>query len=159
MLGPLQTREVVSPSAKEFCCTRSSSDLWWTMCAPSGGSPLAPISGNCRCFSPSIFVLLPVHKQIHDDSGSPFVYQPHQFSNWEIQLKVSWCGEPLSYAVRQISTLTKCWPGYLKQGNQDWQLVLATPKRWPFQHIESCHLVLFFYPDWGFFMLFLSVVI
>jgi hypothetical protein len=35
---------------------------------------------------------------------------------WKIQLKVSWCGEPLSYAARQTSTLTERWTGSPKAG-------------------------------------------
>ena len=48
--------------------------------------------------------------------GSSFLYRPHQFSNRETRLKVSWCGEPLSYAARQISALTECWPRSHKPG-------------------------------------------
>jgi len=102
----------------EFCCTNSSSILWWTTCAPSGGLPLTAILGNCRCFSPCVFALLPVQLGTLVTSKFTrtweFLFLPTTSGLWEIRLlKVSWCGKPLSYAARQ---LTKLWPGFLKAG-------------------------------------------
>jgi hypothetical protein len=59
--GTSPKKEVVPPSGMEFCCTSSSSVLWWTTRAPSGSPQLAHVSGNCRCFSPSVFALLTMH--------------------------------------------------------------------------------------------------
>ena len=55
------TEEAVSPSWMVFYFISSSSVPWWTTRVPSGGSPLAAISRNCRCCSPSVFALLPTH--------------------------------------------------------------------------------------------------
>ena len=33
----------------------------------------------------------------------------HQSPDWELWLKISWCGEPSSTATRQIVALTNCW--------------------------------------------------
>ena len=55
------TGEAVSPSGMVFCCISSSSVPWWTMRVPSGGPPLDPIPRNWKCYSPSVFALLPRH--------------------------------------------------------------------------------------------------
>jgi len=57
----LSEGEVNSPSGMEFYCTSSSSIPRWTTRALSSGLPLAPISEICRCCSPNVFELLPVH--------------------------------------------------------------------------------------------------
>jgi len=64
--------------------------------------------------------------------------------------QISGCGEPLSYASRQISTLTETWPGSSKAGDQNRQPVLATRKRRPCRHVESWPNGLIDYSDWGF---------
>jgi hypothetical protein len=53
------SEEVAPPSETEFCYISSSSGQWWT-CFPFGGTVFAPMWGH-RCFSPSVFALLPVH--------------------------------------------------------------------------------------------------
>jgi hypothetical protein len=49
-----------------------------------------------------------------------------QICNWEIQLEVSWCADPLSYFARQTSTFTDRQPRSPKQWIRDRQLALAT---------------------------------
>jgi len=58
-----------------------------------------------------------VRKQQADTRGSgrSAVCQPHQSPDWELWLKVSWCGEPPSTATWQILTLTEGWPRCLMQ--------------------------------------------
>jgi hypothetical protein len=57
----LSYTEVVSPSAMKSCFTSRWSVLWWTTHSLHGDLPFAHFSGNCRCFSPSVFTLLPMH--------------------------------------------------------------------------------------------------
>jgi hypothetical protein len=45
----------------EFFCISSSSALWRTLRAPSGGTPLAATLSSCGFSSPSVFALLLVH--------------------------------------------------------------------------------------------------
>jgi hypothetical protein len=99
----------------EFCCTCSSCVLWRTVCALDGGPPLAPISVKCRCFSPSVFALLPLNFGTLATSKftvilDPFLYQSHQISG-RFNFKLADVENPLSYAARQVSTLTELWPG------------------------------------------------
>ena len=69
------TGEAVSPLWMMFCYISSSSVPWWTMRAPSGDPPLAPILRNCRCCSLRIATNAPWYignRQIHHDSGVPY---------------------------------------------------------------------------------------
>jgi len=76
----------------------------------------------------------------------------------EIRLKVSWCGEPLSYTAQQVSTLTERWPRSPKARGSGSTNYPGYPQRRPCRHIESCLLALFDYPDWRFFPGFSSIV-
>ena len=61
VLGPLRNRRNDLSIRNGILFISSLSELWLTAPALSGGSPLAPMSGNCWYFSPSVFALLPVH--------------------------------------------------------------------------------------------------
>jgi len=71
-----------------------------------------------------VFALLPMHlstlltgkfRRIWN-----FLPLPTTSQLWEIRLKVSWCGEPLSYAAWQVSTLTERWLGSPKVRRSRW---------------------------------------
>ena len=74
------------------------------------------------------------NKQVHKDLGVPFFTYHHL---WEVRLKVSWCGEPLSYAAQQISMLTEHWPGCRKARRSGSTTCMATRKRQPCRQTES----------------------
>ena len=96
------------------------------------------------------------NKQIHDDMG---VYSlPTTSDLWEFQLKVSWCGKPLSYAARLISTLTEHWPRSPKAGRLQLTTCFTTTKRRPCCHVELCPTGTFRQPWMRFSMLFPAVV-
>jgi hypothetical protein len=103
-----------------FCCISSSSVPWWTSRVPSGDPPLAPISRNCRYYSPRVFALLPVRSGTLVTGKFTMIWEsptsPTISDLWEIRLVVRWCGEPLSWAPRQTYTLTKRRPGSPKTG-------------------------------------------
>ena len=94
------TGRVACPSETEYCCISSSTVQWWTTRAPSAGPSLAPMSGSCRYFNPSVFALLPLHlgtlvTRSSQGFASSILRRPHQSPNREFRLKVSWCWEPL----------------------------------------------------------------
>jgi hypothetical protein len=98
---------VFSPSQKKLCCISSSSFQWRTTHPPSVGLLLAHMSEGCRCFNQSVFALLPVHLGTLVTGNSlrlcSFILrQPHKSPNQDFRLKVSWSGEPLVSATRQI---------------------------------------------------------
>ena len=138
----------------EFCCTSSSSVPWWTTRALSRGLPLTPISGNCRCCSPSVFALLPVHLGMLVTGKFMRIWEflslPTTSYLWDIWLKVRWCGEPLHYAARHISTLPTCWPSSTKTVRIGSQTCLPTRKGSHVDTLNHAQLELFDYPDWGF---------
>ena len=113
-------REVVCPWGMVFCCTNSSSFLWCSILVLSGGPLLTPISGNSRFFSPSVTALLPMKLGKLVTSKFTGIWEFLSLLTtsdlWEIWLKFSWCGEPLSYAAQQISTLTEHWGRSSKAG-------------------------------------------
>ena len=49
------------------------------------------------------------NRQIHKDFGVPIFCNHIRSLTKRFNLKVSWCGEPLSSAAWQIFTMTKCW--------------------------------------------------
>ena len=99
VLGPLLNRRS-DLSEIEFCCTSSCSVLWWTTDAPSWGLPLTHFSGYCRWFHSSVYAFLPVHLDTTVAGKFKRICNFHSLPTtsdvWEIRLKVSWCGEPLS---------------------------------------------------------------
>ena len=111
----------------EFCCTSSSSVLGWNMQEPSGGPPLTPISGNCRCFSPSVSRLLPVHLGTLVTSKFMMIlvfilYRPHQITE-SFESKLAGVGNPLDMQLSWYLHWLSVGPGPLKQGACDQQLV------------------------------------
>jgi len=87
---------------------------------PCGVPSLAPISGNGRCFNPSVLELPPLHLGTLLTSKFMMIWESLSLLTtsylWEIRLNVNWFVEPLSYAAWRICTLTKCWPGFRKGG-------------------------------------------
>jgi hypothetical protein len=91
----------------------------------------------------SVFALLPVHLTTLLTGKFTWIWEflslPTTSDLWKIRLKVSWCGKPLSYAARQITTLTEPWSGSPKAGR-----LVSTPcpgypqQARPCWHIESC---------------------
>jgi len=142
----------------EFCCTSSSSVPWWTMRALSRGPPLTPIPGICRCCSPSVFALLPMHRGTSLTGKFTRIWEfltlPTTSYLWDIQLKVRWCGESLCYTAQHIFTLSECWPGSAKTGRSGSKTCLATRKGSYVDIMNRAQLALFDYPDWGFFCAF-----
>jgi len=87
---------------------------------PPGGPPLAPVSGNWKCFNLGVFALLPMHLGILVTGNSTMIWEspssPTTSGLWEVRLKVSWCGEHLCYAAWQTYMLSKRWPAPPKEG-------------------------------------------
>ena len=101
------------------------------------------------------------NRKIHKDLGVPFFCNHIKSLIKRFNLKVSWCGEPLSSAAWQISTLTKCWLSLLKRptGDQDrHNLSRLYVKNGHIDKLNHVHLALFDYSEWGFAMPFFSVV-
>jgi len=73
---------------------------------------------------------------------------PHPVSYWENRLTVSWCGEPLRYAARQMSTLTERWPGSPKAGRSGSTTSPGYPLGGHVDILNRAQLKLFGYPDW-----------
>jgi len=90
------------------------------------------------------------NKQIHENFGSSCLYRPHQNSE-RFDSKVSWCGEPLSYAARQISTLTESWPRSSKAGRSESTTFLGYPQKTTMLTQNRAQLALFDYTYRGFF--------
>ena len=146
----------------ELCCTNSSSVLWWTTRAPSGGPPLAPVSGNGRCLSPSVFALLPLHLGTLVTTNwrwflSPFLYRPRQISE-KFNSELADVGNPLVTQLGRYLLWPGVDPGPLKQVGRNRLLVLATCKRRPCRCIESFPTGTFRLPCQVFFRVFSSVV-
>jgi hypothetical protein len=103
---------------------------------------------NCRCFSPSVFTLLPMHLDTLITSKLTLIWESFSLLTtsdlWEIWLKVSWSGEPLSYAARQISILTKRWPESPKAGWLGLTPCPSYPKK-------AAMLAQWIVPNWHFF--------
>jgi hypothetical protein len=113
-LAPSLTGEMACPSETVCCSTSSSSVLWWITHVRSGGPLPTATSGSCKCYNPSVFALRLTHHgtlvtgrftRIWDS----ILRQPHQSTDWEFQLKVSWCGEPLSSATWKVLVPTRGW--------------------------------------------------
>jgi hypothetical protein len=56
------------------------------------------MSASCKCCNVSLFVLGMTHLGTLVRGDSIF-HRKHQSINWELRLKVSWCGKPLSWAT------------------------------------------------------------
>jgi hypothetical protein len=76
---------------------------------------LAPISGNCRYLNPSVFTFLTVNLGTFVTCKFTMIWECKSLLTTsdlrEIWLKVTWSGDPLSYAAWQISTLAERWLG------------------------------------------------
>jgi hypothetical protein len=122
----------------EFCCTGSSSVLWRTRRAPSGGQLLAPISGNCRCciHSADNAHWYAGNKQIHGDFGV------HLLTDYIVSLGISTKSylrvEPLTYTTRQISTLIERLASSPKTGRSGSRTCSGYLYKTAMLHIESC---------------------
>jgi len=114
---------------------------------PLWRSALAPISVNCRCFSPGL-----ITRKFTMIWGS--LTLPTIWDIWEIRLKVSWCEEPLIYAARQTFSLTKRWPGSPKSGKSGSTTCPGYPQGGHVDKLSRVQLALFDYPGWVFPMLF-----
>ena len=124
------TGEAVSPSGMVLCSISSSSVPWWTMRGPLGGPPLASISRNCKCCSPSVFALLPVHPgtlvtgKFTTTWESPYFSDHIRFLTERFDSKLADVGNPL---VEQLGRHLR-WPSVdlrpLTRGKQDCQLPL-----------------------------------
>jgi len=79
--------------------------------------------------------------------GSPLLYRPYHITNWEIRLKVSWCGEPLSYAAWQIFTLTKRRPEFPTAGRSGSTTCPGYQQGGHVDTLNRAQLALFDYPD------------
>jgi hypothetical protein len=91
------------------CSTRSSSVLWWIMHAASGGPLLTAMSGSYKCCNSSVFALHLTHLAtlVTTSIWGFHSSRPHQSTNWEFRLKVSWCGEFLSSATWKALVLSE----------------------------------------------------
>ena len=132
---------MVFPSGKKSCSTRSSSVQWRTTLASSLNPPLTLISVNRRCFSPSVFALLPVHLVT--------LVTSKRFDS-----KLADVGSALFTQLGRYLGWPSVDPGPVEQGARLRQLGLATRKRRPCRHTKSCLLALFDYPAWSFFYVF-----
>ena len=88
--------------------------------------------------------------------GSPLLYRPYQITSWEIRRKVSRCGEPLSYAVWQIFTLTERRPESPKARRSGSKTCPGYPRGGHVDTLNRAQLALFDYRD-GVFRAFCSV--
>ena len=98
MNGVLLYKQLIRP-VMDYACP-----VWWL--------PLAPISRNCKCCSPSVLALLSMHPgtlvtgkftTTWESSTSPTISDI-----WDVRLEVSWCGKPVGWAAWQTFALTKC---------------------------------------------------
>jgi len=116
---------------------------------PLWRSALTPISGNCRCFSPSLI-----------KGKFTMIWESHTLPTisdiWEIRLKVSWRGEPHSYAARQIFSLTESWSGSPKAGKSGSTTCPGYSQDGHVDTLNRVKLALFDCSDWGFPCFFLS---
>jgi hypothetical protein len=93
--------------------------LYEQLMRASGGPPLAPTSGNCWCFNPSDFALLPLHFGTLVTDKFMKILEFHSLPNTsdlypEIWLQVSWYGKRVSWATWQIPVLAEGWPSSTK---------------------------------------------
>jgi hypothetical protein len=119
------------------------------------------LSANNRCFSPSVSLLLPVHLGALVTSKFTLtwvfiLYRPHQISE-SFESKLADVGNPLVTQLGWYLHWPSIGPGPLKQGDCDRQFVSLPPKGDHVTTLNSAHLALFNYPDWGFSMLFPAV--
>jgi hypothetical protein len=133
----------------EFCCTSSSSVLWWNTQVPSGGPPLTPISGNCRCFSPSVSKLLPVHLGTSVTSKFMMIlvfilYWPHQIPE-SFESKLADVGNPLVTQLGWYLHWLSVGPGVPKVGRLRSTTSLLPPKVGHVTTSNRDHLALFSY--------------
>jgi hypothetical protein len=110
-LGPLLNRRSGLSIKMAFCSISSSSVPWWTTRVLSGGPLPASTSRNWKYCSSGVFALLPVHPGTLVTGKftwfeSSLFLRPHQISNWQVRLQVSWCGEPTSWTAWQTPALS-----------------------------------------------------
>jgi hypothetical protein len=91
---------------------------------------------------------------------SAVLWITHQRPNRELRLNVSWCGEPLSSATRQISTLTEGRRKLPDTQGKDQLTIRGRMQNGGQVDVEMCSLLNscahFGHPDWGYTMIFLS---
>jgi hypothetical protein len=102
-----------------------------------------PRSGNWRCFNPSVFASLTMHlctvvtRKRYEDMGAPFFADHIRSLRYSTQ-KLADVGKRLVTQLGRYLLWPSVDPGPIKQGDRNRQLVLATRKRRPCQHIDSC---------------------
>jgi hypothetical protein len=77
----------------------------WRCAAPSYVKQLQVLHSKCLRIATGAPWYIS-NRQIHEYLAVPF-FEEHTRALTELRLKVSWCGEPLSSATRQIFTLTE----------------------------------------------------
>jgi hypothetical protein len=122
--GVLLYKQLMRPMM-EYACP------FWRSAARSHTRKRQFLQSNCLCIATTA-PWYTCNGQILDDLGVSSLPTTADLSDFWL----SWCGEPLSYAARQISTLTERWAVPLEWDRYR-QLVLVIRKWRPLRHIES----------------------